>query len=83
MVCPDRLSCWPLLVTAPQWVVTAPQWVEVGLGLGLVGLRFVPSALASEPDAVHVVLDRHLVTGQNTNSTVPAVQNLLFLCGSR
>ncbi|KAH0508068.1 Parkinson disease 7 domain-containing protein 1 [Microtus ochrogaster] len=38
---------------------------------------------ASEPDAVHVVLDRHLVTGQNTNSTVPAVQNLLFLCGSR
>nr|XP_023398117.1 glutamine amidotransferase-like class 1 domain-containing protein 1 [Loxodonta africana] len=38
---------------------------------------------ASEPDAVHVVLDRHLVTGQNTSSTVPAVQNLLFLCGSR
>uniref|UniRef100_A0A2K6TC46 Glutamine amidotransferase-like class 1 domain-containing protein 1 n=1 Tax=Saimiri boliviensis boliviensis TaxID=39432 RepID=A0A2K6TC46_SAIBB len=38
---------------------------------------------ASEPDAVHIVLDRHLVTGQNANSTVPAVQNLLFLCGSR
>uniref|UniRef100_A0ABK0LYL5 Glutamine amidotransferase-like class 1 domain-containing protein 1 n=1 Tax=Rattus norvegicus TaxID=10116 RepID=A0ABK0LYL5_RAT len=38
---------------------------------------------ASEPDAVHVVLDRHLVTGQNANSTVPAVQNLLFLCGGR
>ncbi|XP_048663585.1 glutamine amidotransferase-like class 1 domain-containing protein 1 [Marmota marmota marmota] len=38
---------------------------------------------ASEPDAVHVVLDRHLVTGQNANSTVPAVQNLLFLCSSR
>ncbi|XP_006893262.1 PREDICTED: Parkinson disease 7 domain-containing protein 1 [Elephantulus edwardii] len=38
---------------------------------------------ASEPDAVHVVLDRHLVTGQNAGSTVPAVQNLLFLCGSR
>ncbi|TKC37702.1 hypothetical protein EI555_019011, partial [Monodon monoceros] len=37
---------------------------------------------ASEPDAVHVVLDRHLVTGQNASSTVPAVQNLLFLCGS-
>ncbi|XP_055271130.1 glutamine amidotransferase-like class 1 domain-containing protein 1 isoform X4 [Moschus berezovskii] len=36
---------------------------------------------ASEPDAVHVVLDRHLVTGQNASSTVPAVQNLLFLCG--
>lgn len=38
---------------------------------------------ASEPDAVHVVLDRHLVTGQNTRSTMPAVQNLLFLCGAR
>uniref|UniRef100_A0A8B9YB43 Glutamine amidotransferase-like class 1 domain-containing protein 1 n=1 Tax=Bos mutus grunniens TaxID=30521 RepID=A0A8B9YB43_BOSMU len=38
---------------------------------------------ASEPDAMHVVLDRHLVTGQNASSTVPAVQNLLFLCGSR
>ncbi|XP_045414483.1 glutamine amidotransferase-like class 1 domain-containing protein 1 isoform X3 [Lemur catta] len=38
---------------------------------------------ASEPDATHVVLDRHLVTGQNASSTVPAVQNLLFLCGSR
>lgn len=38
---------------------------------------------ASEPDAMHVVLDRHLVTGQNANSTIPAVQNLLFLCGSR
>ncbi|XP_036731722.1 glutamine amidotransferase-like class 1 domain-containing protein 1 isoform X4 [Manis pentadactyla] len=38
---------------------------------------------ASQPDAVHVVLDRHLVTGQNASSSVPAVQNLLFLCGSR
>ncbi|XP_061466005.1 glutamine amidotransferase-like class 1 domain-containing protein 1 isoform X1 [Rhineura floridana] len=39
---------------------------------------------ASKPDAVHVVLDRHLVTGQNDNSTVAAVQNLVFLCsGSR
>ncbi|XP_060132487.1 glutamine amidotransferase-like class 1 domain-containing protein 1 isoform X3 [Zootoca vivipara] len=39
---------------------------------------------ASKADAVHVVLDRHLVTGQNENSTVAAVQNLVFLCnGSR
>lgn len=38
---------------------------------------------ASEPDAVHVVLDRHLITGQNARSTVPAVQNLLFLCSAR
>lgn len=39
--------------------------------------------LASSPDAVHVVLDRHLVTGQNENSTLPAVQNLLILCNVR
>ncbi|XP_010073156.1 PREDICTED: Parkinson disease 7 domain-containing protein 1, partial [Pterocles gutturalis] len=38
---------------------------------------------ASSPDAVHVVLDRHLVTGQNENSTLPAVQNLLLLCNVR
>lgn len=41
------------------------------------------SLAASQPDAVHVVLDRHLVTGQNDASTVLAVQNLVFLCGSR
>ncbi|KAG8515699.1 Glutamine amidotransferase-like class 1 domain-containing protein 1 [Galemys pyrenaicus] len=38
---------------------------------------------ASEPDALHVVLDRHLVTGQNAGSTPQAVQSLLLLCGSR
>ncbi|XP_044281651.1 glutamine amidotransferase-like class 1 domain-containing protein 1 isoform X1 [Varanus komodoensis] len=37
---------------------------------------------ASKVDAIHVVLDRHLVTGQNENSTVAAVQNLVFLCNS-
>ncbi|KAK7865399.1 hypothetical protein R5R35_001880 [Gryllus longicercus] len=34
---------------------------------------------ASEPDAVHVVVDRHLVTGQNEASTLTAVQNLVLL----
>ncbi|XP_074853974.1 glutamine amidotransferase-like class 1 domain-containing protein 1 isoform X4 [Carettochelys insculpta] len=38
---------------------------------------------ASKPDGVHVVLDRHLVTGQNENSTAVAVQNLILLCNSR
>ncbi|XP_030416538.1 glutamine amidotransferase-like class 1 domain-containing protein 1 isoform X2 [Gopherus evgoodei] len=38
---------------------------------------------ASKPDAVHIVLDRHLVTGQNENSTVIAVQNLINLCNGR
>lgn len=38
---------------------------------------------ASEPDAVHIVLDRHLITGQNENSTMAAVQNLILLCNGR
>ncbi|XP_062823664.1 glutamine amidotransferase-like class 1 domain-containing protein 1 isoform X1 [Anolis carolinensis] len=38
---------------------------------------------ASKPEAIHVVVDRHLVTGQNDNSTIAAVQNLVFLCNGR
>ncbi|XP_048013631.1 glutamine amidotransferase-like class 1 domain-containing protein 1 [Megalobrama amblycephala] len=42
------------------------------------------SYTASIEDAVHVVLDRHLVTGQNMQSTSAAVNNLILLCnGSR
>ncbi|XP_031559670.1 glutamine amidotransferase-like class 1 domain-containing protein 1 [Actinia tenebrosa] len=33
---------------------------------------------ASEPNCVHVVIDRHLITGQNDQSTLPAVQNLIL-----
>ncbi|XP_006643320.1 glutamine amidotransferase-like class 1 domain-containing protein 1 isoform X2 [Lepisosteus oculatus] len=38
---------------------------------------------ASQEDAVHIVLDRHLITGQNSQSTAAAVNNLILLCGSR
>ncbi|XP_054826552.1 glutamine amidotransferase-like class 1 domain-containing protein 1 isoform X2 [Eublepharis macularius] len=38
---------------------------------------------ASKADAVHVILDQHLVTGQNENSTVAALQNLIFLCSTK
>ncbi|XP_030646526.1 glutamine amidotransferase-like class 1 domain-containing protein 1 isoform X2 [Chanos chanos] len=41
------------------------------------------SYTASKEDAVHVVLDRHLVTGQNIESTTVAVNNLILLCNSR
>uniref|UniRef100_A0A673IFQ7 Glutamine amidotransferase like class 1 domain containing 1 n=1 Tax=Sinocyclocheilus rhinocerous TaxID=307959 RepID=A0A673IFQ7_9TELE len=41
------------------------------------------SYTASIEDAVHVVLDRHLVTGQNVQSTTAAVNNLILLCNSR
>lgn len=38
---------------------------------------------ASQEDALHVVLDRHLVTGQNVQSTTAAVNNLILLFNSR
>nr|XP_034308164.1 glutamine amidotransferase-like class 1 domain-containing protein 1 isoform X1 [Crassostrea gigas]XP_034308165.1 glutamine amidotransferase-like class 1 domain-containing protein 1 isoform X1 [Crassostrea gigas] len=34
----------------------------------------------SEMDAVHVIIDRHLITGQNAHSTLMAVQNLTLMC---
>ncbi|KAK3767057.1 hypothetical protein RRG08_054105 [Elysia crispata] len=37
---------------------------------------------ASELDSHHVVIDRHVITGQNTQSTVTAVQNLILMCSN-
>ena len=33
---------------------------------------------ASDAHSLHVVIDRHLITGQNTQSTLTAVQNLIL-----
>ncbi|XP_048829074.1 glutamine amidotransferase-like class 1 domain-containing protein 1 [Brienomyrus brachyistius] len=41
------------------------------------------SYTASTEDAIHVVLDRHLVTGQNQQSTWAAVNNLIILFNGR
>ncbi|XP_010901469.1 glutamine amidotransferase-like class 1 domain-containing protein 1 [Esox lucius] len=41
------------------------------------------SYTASQEDAVHVVIDRHLVTGQNSQSTSVAVSNLILLCNGK
>lgn len=38
---------------------------------------------SSEPNEIHVVVDRHLVTGQNETSTLTAVQNLILLCNQK
>ena len=35
---------------------------------------------SGEPDCVHVVIDRHVITGQNVQSTIMAVQNLILMC---
>jgi len=34
-------------------------------------------------DEIHVVVDRHLITGQNEQSTLTAVQNLLIQCNQK
>ncbi|KAM7396805.1 hypothetical protein PAMP_019816 [Pampus punctatissimus] len=41
------------------------------------------SYTASQEDAVHVVIDRHLITGQNMQSTSLAVNNLILLCSAK
>ncbi|XP_012720696.1 glutamine amidotransferase-like class 1 domain-containing protein 1 [Fundulus heteroclitus] len=41
------------------------------------------SYTASQEDAVHVVVDRHLITGQNLQSTSLAVNNLILLCNAK
>lgn len=38
---------------------------------------------ASQEDAVHVVVDRHVITGQNQQSTSLAVNNLILLCNAK
>ncbi|PVD33656.1 hypothetical protein C0Q70_04914 [Pomacea canaliculata] len=37
----------------------------------------------SENGAVHVVIDRHLITGQNEASTLMATQNLILMCSQK
>ena len=39
--------------------------------------------LASQPGSLHVVIDNYLVTGQNDQSTLTAVQNLILLNNAR
>jgi len=34
-------------------------------------------------DGLHVVIDRNLITGQNDESVVTAVQNLILFCSQR
>ncbi|GFO01062.1 parkinson disease 7 domain-containing protein 1-like [Plakobranchus ocellatus] len=71
--------------------LTAPSLFEVGRlpefsSMPIVLEDFVKDHggkyTASEPDCNHVVIDRHVITGQNTQSTVTAVQNLILMCSN-
>ncbi|KAG1650726.1 Glutamine amidotransferase-like class 1 domain-containing protein 1 [Nymphon striatum] len=37
----------------------------------------------TEMDEIHVVVDRHLITGQNEQSTLTAIQNLILKCSQK
>lgn len=41
------------------------------------------SYTSSQANGVHTVIDKHLITGQNDQSTLNAVQNLLLLCNTQ
>lgn len=38
---------------------------------------------SGEVDSVHVIIDRHVITGQNQQSTITAVQNLILMCSQK
>ncbi|VDI77631.1 Hypothetical predicted protein [Mytilus galloprovincialis] len=46
-------------------------------------IRHFVKEKSSDCDAVHVIIDRHLITGQNDLSTLTAVQNLTLMCAQK
>lgn len=89
----SALSC---AMEGPRWIfdgysLTGPSVYELVrspnfANLPLIVEDFVKdsggSYTATQEDAVHVVVDRHLVTGQNIQSTSVAVSNLVLLSNS-
>ncbi|XP_046846267.1 glutamine amidotransferase-like class 1 domain-containing protein 1 [Xenia sp. Carnegie-2017] len=75
-----------------NYSLTAPSLFEVAKTDNFNTLPIIPEDFirdhggtysASECDAVHVIMDRHVITGQNDQSTLCAVQNLILLCNAR
>ncbi|XP_005091062.1 glutamine amidotransferase-like class 1 domain-containing protein 1 [Aplysia californica] len=75
-----------------DFCLTSPSLFEVGhlpefLTMPIILEDFIKDHggkyTATEPDGVHVVIDRFLITGQNTQSTVTAVQNLILMCSQK
>ncbi|KAK6973279.1 Parkinson disease 7 domain-containing protein 1-like isoform X1 [Biomphalaria glabrata] len=75
-----------------DFCLTAPSLFEVGQLPDFAMLPVLPEDFikdhggkytATEPDGIHVVIDRFLITGQNAESTVTAVQNLILMCSQK
>ncbi|XP_057312792.1 glutamine amidotransferase-like class 1 domain-containing protein 1 [Hydractinia symbiolongicarpus] len=72
--------------------ITGPSLFEVSLLESFSELPIIIEDFVKENDAtfscskndcMHVVIDRHIITGQNDMSTLSAVQNLILLCNAR
>ncbi|KAG8182178.1 hypothetical protein JTE90_017129 [Oedothorax gibbosus] len=77
-------DCWYF----SKYSLTSPSIFEIAKNGDLETLSIIPEDIikerlatysCSDPGEVHVVIDRHLVTGQNEQSTLTAVQNLTLL----
>jgi len=75
-----------------DYSLTGPSVYEMALLDNFGELPFVIEDFIKEQDSVyshskndcmHVVIDRHVITGQNDMSTLSAVQNLILLCNAR
>ncbi|GAB6028604.1 Glutamine amidotransferase-like class 1 domain-containing protein 1 [Chamberlinius hualienensis] len=84
----DHSSTWSFR----RYCMTAISVFELAKNVDFAKLPIIPEDIIkdrgafysnSEPDATHVVVDRHLITGQNEQSTISAVQNLILMCNQR
>ena len=75
-----------------DFCVTAPSLFEIGhlpdfSAMSIILEDFIKDHggkyTATEPRGIHVVIDRFLITGQNYQSTVTAVQNLVLMCSQK
>ncbi|KAH9498931.1 Glutamine amidotransferase-like class 1 domain-containing protein 1 [Bulinus truncatus] len=75
-----------------DYCLTAPSLFEIGHLPEFSTIPVIPEDFikdhggkytASEPDGIHVVIDRCLITGQNAQSTLTAVQNLILMCSQK
>lgn len=75
-----------------NYSLTSPSMFELAQRDDFPTLPYMPADMirkhgatysSSKSNGVHVVIDDHLVTGQNTQSTLTSVQNLILLSNAR
>ncbi|CAH1785392.1 unnamed protein product, partial [Owenia fusiformis] len=75
-----------------DYSLTSTSVFELARSVDFANLQIIPEDFikdnggtysCSKPDCVHVVIDQHIITGQNEQSTLTSVQNLILLCNQR